>query len=110
MCHDEPRDRVEVATVTPADLHSALGYQTPCQYKTELERVIDIETNQAQGFDAATEDRALRGRTSSADAALQTPGVVAYARPTSQGPAHVGASPKRKIPGGSGDRVTRFLR
>jgi len=62
-------------------LHSALGYQTPCQYETKFERVIDIETNQAQGLDAAMEDRALRGRTSSADAALQTAGVVAYGRP-----------------------------
>ena len=27
-------------------LHSALGYQTPCQYETKFEKVIDIETNQ----------------------------------------------------------------
>jgi Integrase core domain len=40
-------------------LHSALGYQTPCQYETKFERVIDIEANQAQDLDAPTEDRAL---------------------------------------------------
>ena len=91
-------------------LHSALGYQTPCHYETKFVRVIDIETNQDQGLDAAMEDRALRGRTSSADAALQTAGVAASERPTGTGPVPAGASPMRKIPGGSGDRVTRFLR
>ena len=90
-------------------LHSALGYQTPCQYETEFKRVIDSEIDVAQGVDVATEDRALRGRTSSADAALQTAGVAAYGQPTGPGPAPAGASPKRKIPGVSGDRVTRFL-
>jgi putative transposase len=58
-------------------LHSALEYQTPCQYETEFKRVIDIEIDTAQGVDAATEHRALRGRTSSADAVLQTAGVAA---------------------------------
>ena len=91
-------------------LHSALGYQTPCKYETEFKRVIDIEIGAAQGVDVATEDRALRGRTSSADAALQTAGVAASGQPTGIGPVPAGASPKRKIPGGSGDRVTRFLR
>jgi transposase InsO family protein len=91
-------------------LHSALGYQAPRQYETHFERVIDIESNPAQRLSVATEDRALRGRTSSADAALQTAGVAAYGQPTGPGPVPAGASPKRKIPGGSGDRVTRFLR
>jgi transposase InsO family protein len=91
-------------------LHSALGYQTPRNYETKFWQVIDIESNRAQSLDAATEDRALRGRTLSAAAALQTAGVAAYARPTGPGPQPAGASPKRKIPGGSGDRVTRFLR
>jgi putative transposase len=91
-------------------LHSALGYQTPNQYETEFKRVIDSEIDLAQDVDVATEDRALRGRNSSADAALQTAGVVAYGQPTGPGPVPAGASPKRKIPGGSGDRVTRFLR
>jgi putative transposase len=58
-------------------LHSALGYQTPRKYETQFKRVIDIEMGQPQGVDVATEDRALRGRTSSADAALQTAGVAA---------------------------------
>ena len=89
-------------------LHSALGYQTPRQYETEFERVIDIEIDAAQNVDVGSEDRALRGRNSSADAALLTAGAAASGRPTGlAGPA--GASPKRKIPGGSGDRVTRFL-
>jgi transposase InsO family protein len=87
-------------------LHSALGYQTPHHYETKFERVIDIENNRAQGLNVATEDRALRGRTSSADAALQTAGAAAYGQPTGPGPEPAGASPKRKI----GDRVTRFLR
>ena len=91
-------------------LHSALGYQTPRYYETKFGQVIDIESNRAQSLNAATEDRALRGRTSSATAALQTADVVAYGRPTGPGPAPAGASLKRKIPGGSGDRVTRSLR
>jgi hypothetical protein len=66
-------------------LHSALGYQTPCQYETQFKRVIDSEIDLAQGVDAATEDRALRGRTSSADAALQTAGAAAYGQPTAHG-------------------------
>ena len=91
-------------------LHSALGYHSPSEYETKFVQVIDIESNRAKGPDAATEDRALRGRTSSAAVALQTAGAAAYVRPTGPGPAPAGASPKRKIPGGSGDRVTRFLR
>jgi hypothetical protein len=90
-------------------LHSALGYQTPCQYETQFKRVIDSEIDLAQAVDVATEDRALRGRTLSADAALQTAGAVASGQPTGPGSVPAGASPKRKIPGGSGDRVTRFL-
>jgi len=39
-------------------LHSVLGYWTPRQYQTKFERVIEIEINQAQGLDAAREDRA----------------------------------------------------
>ena len=58
-------------------LHSALGYQTPCWFETQFKRVIDSQIDLAQGLDVATEDRALRGRTSSADAALQTAGVAA---------------------------------
>ena len=66
-------------------LHSALGYQTPRNYETKFRQVIDIEPNRAQSLDAATEDRALRGRTLSAVAALQTAGWPPYARPTAQG-------------------------
>ena len=67
-------------------LHSALGYRTPRQYETELERVIDIESDPAQRLNVATEDRALRGRTSSAEAALQTAGAAASRQPTDPGP------------------------
>ena len=62
----------------------------------------------AQAIDAATEYRALRGRTSSADAALQTAGAAAYGQPAGLRPVPIGASPERKIPRGRG-RVTRFL-
>src|SRR5438876_7367990 len=67
-------------------LHSALGYQTPCQYETQFKGVIDSQIHVAQGVDAATEDRALRGRTSSADAALQTAAAAASGQPTGPGP------------------------
>ena len=83
-------------------LHSALGYQTPCHYETKFERVIDIEANQAQDLDAATEDRALRGRNSSADAALQTAGVVAYRRPTGPRVGTCRSKSKAKNPRGFG--------
>ena len=90
-------------------LHSALGYHTPSQYETEFSRVIDIGISSPQSIDVASEDRALQGCNSSADATLQTAGAAASGQSTAlAGPA--GASPKRKIPGGSGDRVTRFLR
>jgi putative transposase len=75
-------------------LHSGLGYQTPRRYETEYKKVIDSERGSRQTSSAASEDRALRGRTSSAEAAL-------HGGP----PAPAGASPKRKIPGGSEDRV-----
>jgi putative transposase len=61
-------------------LHSALGYQTPSQYETEFSRVIDIGISPPQTIDVAPEDRALRGRTSSADATLHTAGRAASRR------------------------------
>jgi hypothetical protein len=83
-------------------LHSALGYQSPCKFETQFKQVIDNPTNTLQTNGAVLEDRALRGRNSSAKAALQTAGgAVSSERPA-------GASPKRKIPGGLGDRVPRF--
>jgi putative transposase len=75
-------------------LHSSLGYQTPRQYETNFKEVIDSRNGPPEVLDAAPEDRALRGRTSSAGAALQTAGGVAFGLP-----APAGASPKRKIPG-----------
>jgi putative transposase len=83
-------------------LHSALGYQTPCQYETEFKGVIDSEIDLAQAVNAATEDRALRGRTSSADAALQTAGVVAYRRPTGPRAGTCRSKSKAKNPRGFG--------
>jgi hypothetical protein len=48
------------------------GPQTPSRYTTKSEQVIDVELHPAQSLQIAPEDRALRGRTSSADTALQT--------------------------------------
>ena len=88
-------------------LHSALGYHTPSQYETEFSRVIDIGISSPQSIDVASEDRALQGCNSSADATLQTAGAAASGQSTAlAGPA--GASPKRKIPRGSGNKVPRF--
>src|SRR5260370_20944518 len=87
-------------------LHSALGYQTPCQYETQFKRVIDSEIDLAQAVDFATEDRALRGRTLSADAALQTAGRAAPRRAPRPGPVAPRASPTRRNPGGAARRGT----
>ncbi len=84
-------------------------YQTPSQYETKFHRVIDNSISSPQNFGAAAKDRALQGCNSSADAALQTAGVAASKRHTWAPVDPAGASPKRKIPGDSGDRVTRFL-
>jgi transposase InsO family protein len=61
-------------------LHSGLGYRTPRQYETEFKRVVDSACGSPENGLAAPEDRALRGRTSSAGAALQTAGVAASRR------------------------------
>jgi putative transposase len=62
-------------------MHSALGYQTPNLYETMFKRVIDNGLNSTQDAESAAEDRALRGRNSSAGAALQTAGGAASERP-----------------------------
>jgi putative transposase len=85
-------------------LHSALGYQTPNQYETEFSRVIDIAKGSPQTIDVASEDRALQGCNSSADAALHTAGRSAYRRSCRLIRA-CRRKQKRQIPGGSGDRV-----
>jgi putative transposase len=64
-------------------LHSGLGYQTPRRYETEFNEVIDSKQGPRHGRVAAPEDRALRGRNSSAGAALPTAGRVASRRPAS---------------------------
>jgi len=87
-------------------LHSALGYQSPGKFETQFKQVIDNTTNTLQTKGAALEDRALRGRNSSANAALRTAGRAVSSGRSAGCPA--GASQKRKIPGGSGDRVPRF--
>jgi hypothetical protein len=72
-------------------LHSSMGYQTPRQYETNFKEVIDSRNGVPEVLDAASEGRAMRGRTSSAER---------QARPPKGGlPAPAGASPKRKIPG-----------
>ncbi len=58
-------------------LHSALDYQTPSRYETKFNSVIDIGINAPHITGAVPEDRALRGRNSSAGAALQTAGGAA---------------------------------
>jgi putative transposase len=76
-------------------LHSSLGYQTPRQYETYFKEVIDSRNDSPEVLDAASEDRAMRGRTSSAERPCER-----QARPPCGGlPAPAGASPKRKIPG-----------
>jgi len=64
-------------------LHSSLGYQTPRQYETNFKGVIDSRNGVPEVLVAAPEDRALRGRTSSAGAGLQTAGQAAVRRPAS---------------------------
>src|SRR3974390_2617364 len=83
-------------------LHSALGYHTPSQYETEFSLVIDIGISSPQSIDVASEDRALRGRNSSADAALQTAGVVASRRPTGPRAGTCRSKSKAKNPRGFG--------
>jgi hypothetical protein len=75
-------------------LHSGLGYQTPRQYKTHFNEVIDSRNRLPEVLPAASEDRALRGRTSSAQTALQTAGQAAGRRPA--GPCR--RKPKAKNP------------
>jgi len=75
-------------------LHSGLGYQTPRQYEREFTRVVESERDWQQGLGAASEDRAMRGRTSSAETALQTAGGAALRRPA--GPCR--RKPKAKNP------------
>ena len=48
-------------------LHSSLGYQTPLQYETNFNQVIDSRNGVPEVLGAVSEDRALRGRTSSAE-------------------------------------------
>ncbi|MBV9671439.1 MAG: IS3 family transposase, partial [Verrucomicrobia bacterium] len=62
-------------------LHSALGYQSPYQYETQFQCVVDNEIQLTQLNNIASEDRALRGRTSSADATLHTAGEAASGQP-----------------------------
>jgi hypothetical protein len=62
-------------------LHSSLGYQTPRQFETNFKEVIDSQNGVPEVLTAAPEDRALRGRTSSAGAALRTAGLAAERRP-----------------------------
>jgi transposase InsO family protein len=75
-------------------LHSSLGYQTPRQYETNFKEVIDSRNGVSEVLVAAPEDRALRGRTSSAGAGLQTAGQAAERRPA--GPCR--SKPKAKNP------------
>jgi putative transposase len=64
-------------------LHSALNYQSPNRYETEFNEVIDNRVQARESMRVTAEDRALRGRTSSAAVTLQTAGMAAYERPAS---------------------------
>ena len=76
-------------------LHSSLGYQTPRQYETKFKEVIDSRNGSPEVPAVDSEDRAMRGRTSSAERPCER-----QAEPPEGGlPAPAGASPKRKIPG-----------
>jgi hypothetical protein len=75
-------------------LHSSLGYQTPRQFETNFHQVIDSRDGSLEVLPAAPEDRAMRGRTSSAGAALRTAGQAAGRRPA--GPCR--CKPKAKNP------------
>ena len=90
-------------------LHSALGYQTPCRYETQFKRVIDSKSDLAQSVDVAAEEELCGDapRAPMQPCKRRVRPLRAAHRPRA-GPA--GARTKRKIPGGSGDRVTRFLR
>ena len=62
-------------------LHSSLAYQTPREFETNFNQVIDSRNGVPEVITASPEDRALRGRTSSAGAALRTAGQAAGRRP-----------------------------
>jgi hypothetical protein len=83
---------------------------SPSEYETKFVQVIDIESNRAKSPDAATEERALLRTHLERRCSLANGGRGRLRASTGPGPAPAGASPKRKIPGGSGDGVTRFLR
>ena len=90
-------------------LHSALGYRTPCQYETQFKRVIDSEIDLPK---VSMLQRRIELCGDAARAPMQPCKRQVRpptGKPTGPGPVPAGASPKRKIPGGSGDRVTRFL-
>jgi integrase-like protein len=77
-------------------LHSSLGYQTPRQYETSFNQVIDSRNGSPEVLGAASEDRAmlrthLERRSGLANGRLRPPGGGL--------PAPAGASLKRKIPG-----------
>jgi putative transposase len=75
-------------------LHSSLGYQTPRHFETSFKEVIDSRNGVPEVLGAAPEGRAMRGRTSSAGAALRTAGRAAERRPA--GPCR--CKPKAKNP------------
>jgi hypothetical protein len=62
-------------------LHSSLGYQTPRQYETEFERVVDSRNGSPEVLGAASEDRAMLRTHLERRAALQTAGGAALRRP-----------------------------
>ena len=76
-------------------LHSSLGYQTPRQYETNFKEVIDSRNGVLEVLGAASEGRAMRGRTSSAERPCERQAQAAGRRPA--GPCR--CKPKAKNPG-----------
>ena len=75
-------------------LHSSLGYQTPRQYETNFKEVIDSRNGVPEVLGAASEGRALRGRTPSAGRPCERQAQAAGRRPA--GPCR--CKPKAKNP------------
>jgi hypothetical protein len=67
--------------------------------ETQFERVIDIESNAAQGLNVATEDRALLRTQLERRCSLANGGCGCLRAAHGLRPVPAGASPKRKIPG-----------
>lgn len=83
-------------------LHSSLGYMTPRQFELRNNDWLQKPESEANNISANLEDRAMRGRNSSARFASNTVGRAAFSSLPANPP---DGAQKRKIPGGLGDGV-----